>query len=639
MEMTFILSFRSMRQRSAVYLILAFVKCLSARETLIDPARFLVFLPIPIFGLAFYLLQYFQDRKTFKMIYESRDKLKKFQQLLSNDFPLSVVITDSNLGRILYSNKVFQTSFSQDNKDSELEDIDILKQLVVDPTNVSSSDSLMQLEKIPDVSLYEFILMNHSRQDQENAFMTLNAIYKKDSKEEKLYYEVRLSRIQWGEDDAYALVLNDVSDKQTVIALKLADQEKEKVIATISHELKTPINGILGLLEMIGASVKDDEVLDFVESCKSCSKLLLYLVNSILNLNELRSGKLVIKKESFRLEKYLQEIKSLYIFNAQQKGIDFIINKDPRVSEEIYIDQNKLTGILINLLNNAIKFTLRGSVTLSVYPDVSDRRKTVFCVEDTGIGIDDVDKSRLFKMFGKMSAVSNERNSTKGVGLGLSIASGLVEALTMDSEKIEFKSQLGKGSKFSFKIETCCDDLITEFEDSLCFKEGYLGLGLDPESNIRLCSGMKYKENSERFHNLSLSICSQKKKFRKHVLLVDDFPLNLMTAQFIFEDLGWKTSQAFSAKEALEFLKKKRSKGVCLVVTNLQMFGMNGFELSKEIVKMIDEGEIEEVSIVGLTEKKLLNMEEVRKARICFTLEKPLMKSQILEVVKKLGID
>ena len=166
--------------------------------------------------------------------------------------------------------------------------------------------------------------------------------------------------------------------------------------------------------------------LTYLDHCKRCSKLLLHPVNSILDLSQIRHNGLKIAKENFNLDKCLEEVRSLYIYAAQCKNIQFLVERTPTVPDTIFTGQHRLVQILINLLGNAIKFTFSGYVKLKV--SVDDAEKILFEVEDTGIGIADKDKCKLFKMFGKLNQ-SNKNTNKQGVGLGLTIANELVRVL------------------------------------------------------------------------------------------------------------------------------------------------------------------------------------------------------------------
>ena len=449
--------------------------------------------------------------------------------------------------------------------------------------------------------------------------------------------------------------------------LKLADEQKDKVIATVSHELRTPINGILGLIEMIAVRVTDSQALTYLENCKSCSKLLLYLVNSILNLSQLRHNKLIINKNFVNFDKFLEEIRSLYIYNCQQKDIRFIIEKESNVPSKIYTDQYKLTGILINLLSNAVKFTFKGFVTLRISVDEQDNKKVVFSIEDTGIGIHDRDKPQLFKMFGTI-VQQNKNINSQGVGLGLTIASSLLEVLSSDNLKqekarIEFKSEFGKGTTFWFKLDVSYPQKnpltsrgMSDNNVSCDVGDTYCDITQSPAINIKRCSAPQHHSSFNKLQKINLlfkknqkSLSPQRKitsrnsspmnkNVKKNILIVDDVPLNLVAATFILERLGFKVTKAFNGQEALDLLKKNDE--YCLVLTDVQMPILDGIEMSKEIVRMIERGELYEIPVVCLTATKLdgYKRESYKRSGVAYALEKPLVQDEIKRILVNLNL-
>jgi len=251
--------------------------------------------------------------------------------------------------------------------------------------------------------------------------LVLPAVYRSSQDDSSpSHYEIKIQSTAWDQVPAYAIIFNDVSEKQLVTALKMADQQKDRIIATVSHELRTPINGTLGLLDMISTRITDPISQTYINYCRSCNKLLLFLVNSILDLSQLSENKFRLMQTRFVLDELLDEVKSLYLYQCQQKSIEFWIEKEKSVPSEIYTDRHCLVQILINLLSNAIKFTFHGSVTLKTERNPEDPWRLKFRVIDTGLGIKEEDQVKLFQRFGKIPQ-ANANINTQGVGLGLAI--------------------------------------------------------------------------------------------------------------------------------------------------------------------------------------------------------------------------
>jgi len=584
------------------------------------------------------------ERQNFKIIYESREQARKFQSLLSNDFPSSVLITSSDFKTLLYSNNFFQQRFQTDNSLSTL----FKKFTITLNSDAQAQDSLSAKE----IDLSDFA----SQLEKQEESFTLPAIFK-DEEGHEYHYEIRIRRITWDFKPAFALVFNDISDKQLVMALKFADEQKDKVIATVSHELRTPINGILGLLEMVKARVTDQVSTMYLDNCKSCSSLLLYLVNSILDLSQLRNNSLTIVKNPFKLDQLLEEIRTLYLFQCNEKKIDFLLENNVQEDyKEIYTDKYRLIEVLINLLGNAIKFTFKGSITLRVSQNPSDSSKLIFSVIDTGVGIKPEDRPKLFKMFGKI-AQANKNINSHGVGLGLTIVNELVKSLNDDGiESLEFESVYGKGTAFSFTISVQRPSVgrinsarshssqMREYESDRDTVSNKLTEVISKDEHAchfitdcgRLSSNLNIEENLplafERLHSEESAV------YAKNVLVVDDNPFNILAIRFILEKLQFKVWKACNGEECLEILEGslKNFEKFDLILMDIQMPILDGIETSKIIDKKKKEGKMYEVPIIALTATKITNREreEYKQNGILDWLEKPLKEEQLTKILK-----
>ncbi len=242
--------------------------------------------------------------------------------------------------------------------------------------------------------------------------------------------------------------LNDLVARQSLYLAEIikASAFKSDFMARMSHELRTPLNAIIGFTELLleGLYGKlNREQLEFLKDIKESSNLLLEMISKILDISKIESGKLELKIEKIKIQVMLNQINSLMITMLNQKELEFNIKLSNDV-DEIYADPIRIKQILTNLLNNAVKFTLKGSITLEV---LDEDDFWIFSVKDTGIGIAEKDKDLIFKEFQRID--SPIVNSIPGNGLGLALAKKLVN---LHGGTIEFQSSLGKGSVFSFKI-------------------------------------------------------------------------------------------------------------------------------------------------------------------------------------------
>lgn len=622
-----------------------------------------------LFIVISFIYQEVLNRRIYRQSYESQEKIKKFQNLLSDDFPISVLIATADFNTILYSNSFFKQRFQCKAEDAmNLDMLFAQFELEIDPESMILPDSsannlLTLLDFVKSLSMEQIVIHDKN-------LIMLSATFK-DSQSSNAgrtlqHYEVKIRRITWDGLASYAVILNDVSERHLVTALKLADEQKDRVIATVSHELRTPIHGTLGLLEMIAERTSDEVCQQYLKYCKSCNKLLLYLVNSILDLSQWRHNTLCIQKQTLILDELLEELRSLYIFQCQDKGIDFIIEKDPLIPREIYTDRHKLIEILINLVSNAVKFTFKGSVTLRIVIDAEDREKLRFTVTDTGIGVKDEDKSTLFRMFGKIQQEDKNIN-LHGVGLGLAIVKELVVAMNDNDakEKIYFQSVYKKGSTFSFRLKHKSDKLISlatgnDSDDSEIalnsdFFREYRLRGDFPSHKVSTYGSMAmdYTSNASTkvplFNNSRRTSAAQSIKLKDielkdvdygihNVLVVDDNPLNILAVSFILGKMKLQFEKAFNGQECIEELmkKKKENKYYDLILMDIQMPILDGPQASKVIKDKIEAGDLPNIPIIALTAKTSTEEEKAyyESCGIQAVLEKPLNEDKLLEAIK-----
>ncbi|MBI2479340.1 MAG: PAS domain S-box protein, partial [Planctomycetia bacterium] len=233
-------------------------------------------------------------------------------------------------------------------------------------------------------------------------------------------------------------------------ALVNASQTKSQFLATMSHELRTPLNGILGMNELLLPTEVSDRQRQYIEACNSSGKILLQLINDILDLSKIEAGKLELDLRECNLEEIIYDVAEIMSHLVQAKGLTLKCHVAPEASVVGLCDDHRLRQILVNLVGNATKFTSSGRITISV-DRVAQRDQTArlrFAISDTGVGIPAERLDRLFKAFSQVDSSTTRRFG--GTGLGLSICKELVELM---GGEIGATSQVGVGTTFWFEID------------------------------------------------------------------------------------------------------------------------------------------------------------------------------------------
>lgn len=306
------------------------------------------------------------------------------------------------------------------------------------------------------------------------------------------------------------------------------NQMQNRFFSSMSHEIRTPINTIIGLNEMILREDISDEVAADAKSIQGASKMLLTLINDILDMSKIESGSMDIVPVAYDVGAMLSDIVNMIWVRAREKGLEFHIDVDQAMPSQLYGDEVRIKQILINVLNNAVKYTSEGSVMLSIQckRQENGHAQVTYSVTDTGMGIK---KENIPFLFSAFKRVDEEKNRyIEGTGLGLSIVKQLVELMKGD---IAVNSVYTKGSTF---VITIPQEIIGEAEI------GELNLEERHSMNAR----QHYKQSFEAP--------------KAHVLIVDDNEANLMVAEKLLRDTKVNIDTASGGAECLKKTLQKR---------------------------------------------------------------------------------
>lgn len=228
-----------------------------------------------------------------------------------------------------------------------------------------------------------------------------------------------------------------------------SNQARSEFLANMSHEIRTPMNGVLGMMELLKGTELDKTQLDYVSVAENSGNIMLVIINDILDLSKVESGKLVIEDEKFNLQETIDDLVSLFSKELKDKGVDLLVSIDSGIPNHLLGGQTRFSQVLINLLGNAKKFTNSGeiSLTLTLNNISDDDVELCVSVKDSGIGIAEKSIDKIFESFEQ--AEINTTRHYGGTGLGLTLCKKLINMMGGD---IHVKSILGEGSEFYFNV-------------------------------------------------------------------------------------------------------------------------------------------------------------------------------------------
>ena len=240
--------------------------------------------------------------------------------------------------------------------------------------------------------------------------------------------------------------------KYAKLEAEKANDAKSEFLANMSHEIRTPLNAVIGISELLQNSIKDDKQQNYIKTINSAGNSLLLIINDILDLSKIEAGKMELHYKPIKLHAIITEIESIFMEKVHSKEIKLFVDLPNDVPEIILFDEVRIRQILLNLVGNAVKFTEKGNVKLSIKAMPSNtgdinRFNLHLSVEDTGIGIPEVEKEKIFEAFTQISGQSIKKYG--GTGLGLSITKKLVEIM---NGKISVESEVDKGSIFHIEF-------------------------------------------------------------------------------------------------------------------------------------------------------------------------------------------
>ncbi len=387
---------------------------------------------------------------------------------------------------------------------------------------------------------------------------------------------------------------------------EVANQAKSSFLANMSHELRSPLNAILGFAQiMLRSRSLPSEHLDNVGIITRSGEHLLTLINQVLDLSKIEAGRTTINEKNFDLYRLLDDVEDMFRLKADDARLQLLFDRAPDVPRYVHTDQVKLRQILINLLNNAIKFTTEGGVSVRVCTNsgllnagaaencqegVGSQQQIYFDVEDTGAGIAPEELDKLFEAF---MQTSSGKNSQEGTGLGLAISRQFVQLMGGD---VTVSSKVGVGTIFKF-------DITTQVVDAA-----------DDES----------QQNKRRV------IALEPNQPRYRILIVDDKPLNRQLLVQLLNPFGFELKEAINGQEAVNIWHEWEPH---LIWMDMRMPVMDGYAATQQI-KLTTKGQA--TAIIALTASVLEEERAVVLSAGCDDfMRKPFREQEIFAAMNK----
>lgn len=490
--------------------------------------------------------------------------------------PVLIISRDNCVSFMNQAAKLRPFSFTEENYIEKLDNIH----------DKSSNSLLSEITRI-------FQIKNEPFKGIKN--LSCNMETEEKSNNKKIHLAVSLIRTHFNKSTPSIVVtMKDITKVQDLEERKAELKFKNLLVYSVSHEVKTPLNGLISTMDELNR-ISKKKYFSLIAEGLSSAYLLLNRINLLNTYVQIKSKNLLIRSQKFSIQTLFNKL-SVYISsklgeNDKKSSVSFISNVDNNVPAEIEGDPERIEIILFHMLLNACKYTAKGKIILSATVPPNDRTNIIFSVSDTGCGISEDSYQHLFRFKSGTAKFTNNK-STILRGLGMTICQMIAKEM---NSLILCKTQTGEGTIFCFKIQQKCTVPIMElYEDPSCVRNES-----PPPRNQTLC--FRASSNEETFaesHRVT-------KIFKEFALVVDDIQINRLVVRRLLQkqNVTLCIEEAVNGKEAVNIIKQhiRKDNEKILVLMDIDMPVMNGIEATKEILNFCDKNIMPQVEIVGIT--------------------------------------
>lgn len=536
-------------------------------------------------------------------------KCEDLENIINECFPNPVVIMDCECKKVMFCNQAAENSFEFDHKEK-------FEKFLLDVVITKTNESLIKE-----------ILQKFS--NNKCKFLHLVANFRNNNEKQE-NFDVFVTQTNFQSEECFILIMN-VIPKEVLKNFEEKEKFKNSLISTVSHDLRLPLNGIMGLLELLLPRINDCKSKSYLKMAMNLCHFIFFLLCDYLDYAQINSNKLILDIKPKKIFETLKFVVDLMSFQCERKNIKFVYeNNLPHKDIIIATDHRRVQQILLNFIGNSLKFTKSGYIKLSVNLQIENMKKYIyFAIEDTGIGIKSENFKNLFTEFSKLP--QNDQNEKEinpsGLGLGLHISKTLINELNSYSKykekNIEIKSEFGKGSVFSFYIFSHDSK---EMEEDEISEEG------SAEKMIYTAEYTPSRLSVSGLSSLKSSQIIWQKK--KKIFIIDDDQCSVFIMGEYMRKMGFEYETACDGKEALQILKNNFN--FDLILMDIFMPFMCGFEISSQIKLMAKENN-KKTPIIGLSGDDSPNL--IKKCKNCgidYFIGKPVSFNKIKQVIDEI---